>query len=92
VAVIDQHRPATGPGPVEAYHPASSNPYLRNLFWPAVDREFWGSLAELEELQGNPAGALPWMARLLEQSPNKAQVLQTLRALTDTGADSAAAA
>ena len=92
VAVVDQHRPATGPGPVEAYHPASSNPYLRNLFWPAVDREFWGSLAELEELQGNPAGALPWMARLLEQSPNEPQVLQKLRALTDTGTDVAAAA
>jgi hypothetical protein len=57
-----------------------------------VDREFWGSLAELEELQGNPAGALLWMARLLEQSPNEPQVLQKLRALTDTGTDVTAAA
>ena len=92
VAVIDQHRPSTGPGPVEAYHPACSNPYLRNLFWPAVDREFWQALAELEERSGAPAKALPWLARLLEQTPNDLDVLQKVRDLSRTRETAVAAA
>ena len=92
VAVVDEHRSTSGPGPIDAHHPASSNPYLRNLYWPGVDREFWESLADFEERRGNPAGALPWLARLLEQSPNDLQVLQKLRALTKTETESAIAA
>ena len=82
VAVVDRHRQTTSPRPVEAYHPASMNPYLRNLYWPKVDREFWQALAELELLNNTPAAALPWLARLLEQTPNDPQVLLQLQELS----------
>lgn len=84
--IVDQHRPSQGDGPIGAWHPASSNPYLRHLYWPAADRVIWGGLADLAEQRGDRAEAIRWLGRLLAQVPDDPPVKQRLLALLSPGA------
>jgi tetratricopeptide (TPR) repeat protein len=79
--IVDQHRPAHGDGPIGAWHPASSNPYLRHLYWPAADRVIWGGLADLAEQRGDRAEAIRWLGLLLAQVPDDPLLQQRLMAL-----------
>lgn len=80
-AVIDRHRPRTGPAPLGAWHPACTNGYLRHQYWPAVDREIWQELAWLEQQERNPSAAAGWLIRLLEQTPGDVALLEQLQGL-----------
>lgn len=84
--IVDQHRPTQGEGPIGAWHPASANPYLRHLYWPAADRVIWGGLADLAEQRGDRAEAIRWLGRLLAQLPDDPPLQQRLLALLSPGA------
>lgn len=80
-AVIDRHRPQSGPEPLGAWHPACTNGYMRHQYWPALDREIWQELARLEQEDGHPAAAARWLIRLLEQTPADPELLAQLQGL-----------
>lgn len=79
--IVEQHRPQHGEGPISAWHPASLNPYLRHLYWPAADRVIWGGLADLAEQRGDRAEAIRWLGLLLAQLPDDPPLQQRLLAL-----------
>ena len=84
--IIERHRAQVGPGPIGAFHPASLNPYLRNLYWPEADRMIWAALADLEERAGQPSAAVGWLLKLLDQSREDSGVKeQLLRLIQPTG-------
>ena len=79
--IVEQHRAEQGEGPIGAWHPASCNPYLRHLYWPAADRVIWGGLADLAEQRSDRAEAIRWLGRLLAQVPDDPPLQQRLLAL-----------
>jgi tetratricopeptide (TPR) repeat protein len=87
--IVEQHRLTQGDGPLGAWHPASSNPYLRHLYWPAADRVIWGGLADQAEQRGDRAEAIRWLGRLLAQLPDDPPLQQRLLALLAPGAQPA---
>lgn len=80
-AIVDRHRSHHGVGPIGPWHPACHQPYLRHLYWPAVDREIWSALAELAEERGDPNEAIRWLEALLDQQPDDPPLRRRLDAL-----------
>lgn len=81
-AVINKHRAEAGPNPIGALHPASRNPYLRDLYWPGVDREIWLSLASWHEQHGEIGSTLRWLGVLLDQTPDDPVIRQWIQRLS----------
>jgi tetratricopeptide (TPR) repeat protein len=89
-AVIERHQASYGPGPIGAWHPASTNSYLHHLYWLEVDRSIWRDLADLHAAEGQRDEAARWFGKLLLQTPGDPELLQRLTELySDNGANSA---
>ena len=80
-AVIERHQPSFGPGPIGAWHPASNNIYMRNMYWLEVDRSIWRDLADLHAAEGQRDEAARWIGKLLLQTPGDPELLQRLTEL-----------
>ena len=80
-AVIERYQASYGPGPIGAWHPASSNTYLRNMYWVEVDRSIWRDLADLHAAEGRRDEAARWLGKLLLQTPGDPDLLQRLTEL-----------
>jgi tetratricopeptide (TPR) repeat protein len=80
-AVIECHQDSFGPGPIGAWHPASNNIFLRNMYWVDVDRSIWRDLAELHAADGHRDEAARWLGKLLLQTPGDPELLQQLTEL-----------
>ncbi|MFM9041003.1 MAG: tetratricopeptide repeat protein, partial [Vulcanococcus sp.] len=80
-AVIERHQASFGPGPIGAWHPASTNSYLRHLYWLDVDRSIWRDLADLHASEGRRDEAARWLGKLLLQTPGDPELLQRLTEL-----------
>ncbi|MFM8258629.1 MAG: glycosyltransferase [Vulcanococcus sp.] len=80
-AVIERHQASFGPGPIGAWHPASTNAYLRHLYWLDVDRSIWRDLADLHASEGRRDEAARWLGKLLLQTPGDPELLQRLTEL-----------
>ncbi|MEN9388534.1 MAG: hypothetical protein RLZZ255_1510 [Cyanobacteriota bacterium] len=80
-AVIEGYQASYGPGPIGAWHPASSNTYLRNMYWVEVDRSIWRDLADLHAAEGRRDEAARWLGKLLLQTPGDPDLLQRLTEL-----------
>lgn len=77
-SVIERYEPAYGPGPIGAWHPASSNAYLRHMYWIDVDRSIWLDLVELNVSVGNVSEAARWLCKLIAQTPHDTSLLNRL--------------
>ena len=88
--MIERHQASYGPGPIGAWHPASTNSYLHHLYWLEVDRSIWRDLADLHAAEGQRDEAARWFGKLLLQTPGDPELLQRLTELySDNGANSA---
>ena len=77
-AVIARHEAAYGPGPIGPWHPASSNVYLRHLYWIEVDRSIWLDLVDLYAKDRNVPEAARLLCKLLAQTPDDSSLLTRL--------------
>ena len=87
--VIERDEASYGQGPIGAFHPASSNLYLRDLYWPEIDRSIWRDLAELNAAEGNRDQAAYWIGKLLIQTPGQPELLQRLTEIYSADSGSA---
>jgi hypothetical protein len=87
--VIEREEESYGQGPIGAFHPASSNLYLRDLYWPEVDRSIWRDLAELNAAEGHRDQAAYWIGKLLIQTPGQPELLKRLTEIYSDGNSSA---
>ena len=77
----ERYQASYGPGPIGAWHPDSSNTYLRNMYWVEVDRSIWRDLADLHAAEGRRDEAARWLGKLLLQTPGDPDLLQRLTEL-----------
>jgi tetratricopeptide (TPR) repeat protein len=90
-AVIARHESVYGPGPIGPWHPASSNAYLRHLYWIEVDRSIWMDLVDLYAKDRNVPEAARFLCKLLAQTPDDPSLLTRLAEISRPESSSLAA-